>query len=141
MLFQGQEFLEGNYFRDTVPVDWDQRDEFHGIVRLYCDLIRLRFNRDGFKALSGESWKVDEGVLAIQGNSWVESISGSFTRKELERDLPGWAPGRHERTVVRAVTHALRDGLIRGSGDEPVRVRLALRCVAVEDAADDLDRA
>ncbi len=48
MLFQGQEFLEGNYFRDTVPVDWDQRDEFHGILRLYRDLIGLRLNRDGF---------------------------------------------------------------------------------------------
>jgi len=47
MLFQGQEFLEGGWFRDTVPVDWDQRDEFHGIVRLYRDLIRLRLNRDG----------------------------------------------------------------------------------------------
>ena len=42
MLFQGQEFLEGGWFRDTVPVDWDQRDEFRGIVRLYRDLIRLR---------------------------------------------------------------------------------------------------
>jgi 1,4-alpha-glucan branching enzyme len=48
MLFQGQEFIEGNFFRDTVPADWDQRDEFHGIVRLYRDLIRLRLNRDGF---------------------------------------------------------------------------------------------
>ena len=47
MLFQGQEFLEGGWFRDTVPVDWDQRDEFHGIVRLYRDLIRLRRNLDG----------------------------------------------------------------------------------------------
>lgn len=47
MLFQGQEFLEGGWFRDTVPVDWDQCDEFHGIVRLYRDLIRLRLNRDG----------------------------------------------------------------------------------------------
>ena len=47
MLFQGQEFLEGGWFRDTVPVDWDQRDEFHGIVRLYRDLIGLRLNRDG----------------------------------------------------------------------------------------------
>jgi 1,4-alpha-glucan branching enzyme len=47
MLFQGQEFLEGEWFRDTVPVDWDQRDEFHGIVRLYRDLIRLRRSRDG----------------------------------------------------------------------------------------------
>ena len=26
MLFQGQEFLEGGWFRDTVPLDWDQRD-------------------------------------------------------------------------------------------------------------------
>lgn len=55
MLFQGQEFLEGNYFRDTVPVDWNQRDEFHGIVRLYRDLIRLRLNRDGFTVASAGS--------------------------------------------------------------------------------------
>lgn len=47
MLFQGQEFLEGGTFRDTVPVEWDQRDEFHGIVRLYRDLIRIRLNRSG----------------------------------------------------------------------------------------------
>jgi 1,4-alpha-glucan branching enzyme len=47
MLFQGQEFLEGGWFRDTVPVDWDKRVEFQGIVRMYRDLIRLRLNRDG----------------------------------------------------------------------------------------------
>ncbi|WP_254957029.1 MULTISPECIES: alpha-amylase family glycosyl hydrolase [unclassified Cyanobium] len=47
MLFQGQEFLEGGWFRDTVPVDWDQRQEFRGIVRLYRDLIRLRLDRQG----------------------------------------------------------------------------------------------
>jgi 1,4-alpha-glucan branching enzyme len=38
MLFQGQEFLESGWFHDTVPVDWNQCDEFHGIVRLYNDL-------------------------------------------------------------------------------------------------------
>jgi 1,4-alpha-glucan branching enzyme len=47
MLFQGQEFLEGGWFRDTVPLDWDLRDEFQGIVRLYRDLIALRLNRQG----------------------------------------------------------------------------------------------
>jgi 1,4-alpha-glucan branching enzyme len=47
MLFQGQEFLEGAYFRDTVPVDWHQREEFRGIVRLYRDLIALRLNQRG----------------------------------------------------------------------------------------------
>ena len=55
MLFQGQEFLEGGWFRDTVPVNWDQNEEFHGIVRLYRDLIRLRLNRGGFtRGLCGQ---------------------------------------------------------------------------------------
>lgn len=59
MLFQGQEFLEGAWFRDTVPVDWDQREEFHGIVRLYHDLIRLRLNRQGFtRGLCGQFTQV-----------------------------------------------------------------------------------
>jgi 1,4-alpha-glucan branching enzyme len=47
MLFQGQEFLEGEWFRDTVPGDWHQQDQFRGIIRLYGDLIRLRLNEAG----------------------------------------------------------------------------------------------
>ena len=59
MIFQGQEFLEGGWFRDTVPVDWDQRDEFHGIVRMYRDLIRLRLNRNGCtRGLCGQQTQV-----------------------------------------------------------------------------------
>lgn len=59
MLFQGQEFLEGAWFRDTVPVDWDQRDEFRGIVRLYRDLIRLRLNKEGVsRGLCGQFTQV-----------------------------------------------------------------------------------
>lgn len=44
MIFQGQEFLEGGWFRDTVPIEWNLDDKFHAIVRLYRDLIRLRRN-------------------------------------------------------------------------------------------------
>lgn len=47
MLFQGQEFLQGEWFRDDVPLDWALRDDFSGITRLYRDLIRLRLNRAG----------------------------------------------------------------------------------------------
>ncbi len=47
MLFEGQEFLQGGWFQDTVPVDWHQNDEFQGIVRLYRDLIALRRNLHG----------------------------------------------------------------------------------------------
>ena len=47
MIFQGQEFLQGGWFRDDVPLDWHLNNEFCGIVRLYRDLINLRLNRQG----------------------------------------------------------------------------------------------
>ena len=47
MLFQGQEFLQGEWFRDDVPLDWNLQQDFKGIVRLYRDLIALRLNRSG----------------------------------------------------------------------------------------------
>jgi 1,4-alpha-glucan branching enzyme len=76
MLFQGQEFLESGWFRDTVPVDWDQRDEFHGIVRLYRDLIRLRRNLGGFgKGLCGQFTQVyhlNEAENMIAFHRWEQ---------------------------------------------------------------------
>ncbi len=44
MIFQGQEFLEDQYFRDTVPLDWSKLNTFAGIQMLYQDLIHLRRN-------------------------------------------------------------------------------------------------
>lgn len=46
MLFQGQEFLQGDWFDDAIPLDWARREDFAGIVRLYRDLIALRRNLD-----------------------------------------------------------------------------------------------
>lgn len=51
MIFQGQEFLEDEYFRDTVPLDWPRLNAFEGIFKLYRDLIRLR--RDWFNNTRG----------------------------------------------------------------------------------------
>ncbi len=47
MLFQGQEFLEDEWFRDSVPVDWTKLERFAGVHRCYRDLIALRLNRNG----------------------------------------------------------------------------------------------
>ncbi|MCL5995820.1 MAG: alpha-amylase family glycosyl hydrolase [Chloroflexi bacterium] len=44
MIFQGQEFLEDGYFKDTVPLDWARLQAYAGINLLYRDLIRLRRN-------------------------------------------------------------------------------------------------
>jgi len=51
MIFQGQEFLEDGYFKDTDPLDWSKLKTFSGIHRLYADLIRLR--RNGFNNTGG----------------------------------------------------------------------------------------
>lgn len=54
MLFQGQEFLEDEWFRDTVPLDWDRAWAFRDITQMFRDLIRMRRNLDGRTAgLSG----------------------------------------------------------------------------------------
>jgi 1,4-alpha-glucan branching enzyme len=80
MLFQGQELLEGGWFRDTVPVDWDKRDEFRGLVRLYRDLIKLRLNRTGeSRGLTGQHVQVthvhnDMNVLVFR--RWMDGGPG-----------------------------------------------------------------
>jgi 1,4-alpha-glucan branching enzyme len=44
LIFQGQEFLEDEYFRDEDPLDWKKLETHVGIHQLYRDLIRLRRN-------------------------------------------------------------------------------------------------
>lgn len=50
MLFQGQELLEDEWFRDTDPIDWERGRTLGGIQRLFRDLIHLRLNREGVSA-------------------------------------------------------------------------------------------
>ena len=75
MLFQGQEFLQGEWFRDDVPLDWDLKEDFHGLVRLYRDLARLRLNRGGVtRGLCGQHVRVfhlneDEKISAEIGRA------------------------------------------------------------------------
>jgi 1,4-alpha-glucan branching enzyme len=72
MLFQGQEFLQGEWFRDNVPLDWDLSEQYQGIVRLYRDLIQLRLNRKGYsRGLCGQFLNIyhvneAENMLAFQ---------------------------------------------------------------------------
>ncbi len=80
MLFQGQEFLEGGWFRDTVPLDWDEAEEFHGITRLYRDMIRLRLNRGGTsRGLSGRGidvHRIDESLKLVAYHRYDEGGPG-----------------------------------------------------------------
>lgn len=80
MIFQGQEFLQGEWFRDDVPLDWDLKEDYSGIVRLYRDLIRLRRSTKGLtNGLTGQGILIHhlneaENVLAFQ--RWSEHGKG-----------------------------------------------------------------
>jgi 1,4-alpha-glucan branching enzyme len=59
MIFQGQEFLEDDWFHDQDPIDWTKKELFAGILQLYKDLITLRLNRKGFtRGLVGQEVNV-----------------------------------------------------------------------------------
>ena len=105
MLFQGQEFLQGEWFRDDVPLDWELKEDFRGIVRLYRDLIHLRLNQKGeTRGLCGQFLNVfhvndADNVLAFQrwdqhgsGDDVVVVVNMGHTRKEnyqLGMPMPG----------------------------------------------------
>jgi 1,4-alpha-glucan branching enzyme len=80
MLFQGQEFLQGKWFRDDVPMDWDRAETFSGILLLYHDLVRLRLNRDGHsKGLTGQRINVhhvNDGDKVIAYHRWMDGGPG-----------------------------------------------------------------
>ncbi len=83
MLFQGQEFLQGEWFQDNLPLDWHQNEEFHGIVRLYRDLIRLRLNEEGVtRGLTGQHIQikhVNDADNVIAFHRWEQGGPGDDT--------------------------------------------------------------
>ena len=80
MIFQGQEFLEDDWFHDKDPLDWSKKDRFAGIWRLYRDLIALRRNRAGRTAgLCGQGvdvFHVDQAGKVIAYNRWADGGPG-----------------------------------------------------------------
>jgi 1,4-alpha-glucan branching enzyme len=77
MLFQGQEFLETGWFEDTVPLDWDLKDEFHSILKMYRDLIKLRINTPDLCGQHVHVYRVDDekNVLGLQRQDLVVLIN------------------------------------------------------------------
>ncbi|QGU00926.1 1,4-alpha-glucan branching enzyme GlgB [Corynebacterium kalinowskii] len=80
MLFQGQEFLEGAWFRDSVPLDWSRDENYAGIANLYRDLINLRLNRSqSTRGLTGQNTailKADDEANFLVFHRWAEGGVG-----------------------------------------------------------------
>ncbi len=95
MIFQGQEFLEAGWFEDTTPVDWDLKDEYPTVVRLYRDLIALRRDKGGHsRGLLGWGCRVtrvdeEKNVLAFHrfehgGDGDDVMVIANFSNEVLE---------------------------------------------------------
>jgi 1,4-alpha-glucan branching enzyme len=80
MLFQGQEFLQGGWFQDSEPIDWQLAQEHDGILRLYSDLIHLRLNRGGTtRGLCGQRvdvHHVDQANELVAFHRWDQGGQG-----------------------------------------------------------------
>ena len=80
MIFQGQEFLEDDWFRDQDPLDWSKKKRFAGIFRLYQDLIGLRLNQRGQTAgLCAQEvsvYHVDNEHKVLAYHRWGEGGTG-----------------------------------------------------------------
>jgi 1,4-alpha-glucan branching enzyme len=74
MLFQGQEFLEDEWFHDDDPVDWSKKETYAGIFALWRDLIRLRRNwYDTSRGLGGPCLHVhhvNDGDKVVAYHRW-----------------------------------------------------------------------
>lgn len=80
MLFQGQEFLRDQWFRDDRPIDWQRAEGYADITTLYRDLIGLRLNQGGHSAgLSGQHtavYHVNDTDKLIAMHRWQEGGAG-----------------------------------------------------------------
>ncbi|MEZ4713544.1 MAG: alpha-amylase family glycosyl hydrolase [Caldilineaceae bacterium] len=80
MIFQGQEFLEDEWFHDQDPLDWAKTETFNGIVQYYRNLVRLRRNGDGVtRGLTGPNidvYHVNNGDKILAFQRWAEGGPG-----------------------------------------------------------------
>jgi 1,4-alpha-glucan branching enzyme len=100
MLFQGQELLEDEWFRDTDPLDWGKKDRFAGIFRMYQDLVRLRRNWDdrtrGLIAHNVNVFHVNDGDKVIAFHRWDRGGPGDdvvVVMNFANRSYDGYAIG------------------------------------------------
>ena len=140
MIFQGQEFLEDEWFHDQDPIDWAKKETFRGILHMYRDLIRLRRNwfnttrglrgrhvnvyhlNDNDKVIAVHRWEAggpgdDVVVVVNMANHSYESYGIGFPREGLWKvrfnsDWTGYSEDFGNHFSYDTLAHGgLKDGL------------------------------
>ncbi len=83
MIFQGQEFLSGAWFADTLPINWANRATYSGLQELYRDLIALRHGGNGkTRGLRGGNIAIthlDDKQKVLAFHRWQDGGPGDST--------------------------------------------------------------
>ncbi|AIY15392.1 1,4-alpha-glucan branching protein [Cellulophaga baltica NN016038] len=81
MLFQGQEFIEDEYFQDTEALDWSKFEKHKGIQKLVRDLIYLRTGKhDRTAGLR------DQGIQIVHFNNETKILA--YIREDRDHKEP-----------------------------------------------------
>ncbi|MFI8605686.1 alpha-amylase family glycosyl hydrolase [Cellulophaga baltica] len=81
MLFQGQEFIEDEYFQDTEALDWSKFEKHKGIQKLVRDLICLRTGKhDRTAGLR------DQGIQIVHFNNETKILA--YIREDRDHKEP-----------------------------------------------------
>ena len=107
-MFQGQEWLEDDYFRDDTPVDWEEAESDDDAIEQITRLLRLRSGRaEGARGLRGSGIEVvsvstDDNLISYR--RWrdagtgdevlvVMNLSSEFRHYEVRHPEAGrWDP-------------------------------------------------
>ncbi|GAB2777316.1 alpha-amylase family glycosyl hydrolase [Salinimicrobium soli] len=103
MLFQGQEFLEDEYFKDHEGLDWEKFENMKGITHLAADLVKLRTGEYGAtEGLRGQETEI------LHLNQETKILAYKRTN-----------PGENEEPVLVIVNFGNKDYEDYGIGIEP----------------------
>ncbi|WP_282116612.1 alpha-amylase family glycosyl hydrolase [Cellulophaga baltica] len=81
MLFQGQEFIEDEYFQDTEALDWSKFEKHKGIQKLVRDLICLRTGKH-----DRTSGLRDQGIQIVHFNNETKILA--YIREDRDHKEP-----------------------------------------------------
>ena len=84
MIFQGQEFIEDEYFQDTEALDWEKFKAHKGIKRLLSDIIKLRTGETDYcKGLQGQFTEIIHFNQENKVLAYRRSMNEDFSESTL----------------------------------------------------------
>ena len=84
MLFQGQEFIEDEYFKDSEALDWSQQEKHSGITKMISDLIKIRTEyKNESDGLKGQFTKIIHFDNNNKVLAYARSTSDDFANSTI----------------------------------------------------------